>query len=89
MFVFYGINTPEATLYVPASALAAYKTADPWKDFGTILPLDDYETGIDTPASSLEGGTGAAPYYTLDGRRVASPVRGGVYVRCGRKVIVR
>lgn len=27
------------TLYVPASALEAYKTAPEWKDLGQILPL--------------------------------------------------
>ena len=38
-YVFYYAPISEATLYVPASALDAYKAADQWKNFGTILPL--------------------------------------------------
>ena len=30
----------EATLYVPAQSLDDYKSADQWKDFGTILPIE-------------------------------------------------
>ena len=37
-----------ATLYVPASALNAYKSADTWKSFGTILPISSY------PATSVQ-----------------------------------
>ena len=37
-----------ATLYVPASALNAYKSADTWKLFGTILPISSY------PATSVQ-----------------------------------
>ena len=29
-----------ATLYVPASAIEAYKTTEPWSDFGTIKAID-------------------------------------------------
>ncbi len=32
----------QATLYVPASAIEAYKAARPWKYFGAIQPLEDY-----------------------------------------------
>ena len=35
-----------ATLYVPASALEAYKAAEGWKDFGTILPIEGNEDVI-------------------------------------------
>ena len=31
----------KAKLYVPASSIEAYKAADQWKGFGTILPLED------------------------------------------------
>ena len=31
---------PNATLYVPAESLEAYKTAAAWKDFGQILPIE-------------------------------------------------
>lgn len=37
------IATPlsSATLYVPAASLEAYKAAEYWKEFGTILPIGD------------------------------------------------
>ena len=43
-----------ATLYVPASALEAYKAAELWKNFGKILPIEGNEDiidGIDSPAA--------------------------------------
>ena len=36
----------EATLYVPAASLSAYRTTTPWKEFGRILAIDDSD-GID------------------------------------------
>ncbi len=31
--------TNSATLYVPATSINAYKSAFPWSNFGTILPI--------------------------------------------------
>ena len=39
--VFIYVPTSSATLYVPASALDDYKSAEQWEDFGTILPIDE------------------------------------------------
>lgn len=79
----------KATLYVPASSINAYRVAKEWKNFYTILSLEDYETGIDTPAALQpdEATDAAAPYYTIGGQRVNAPVRGHIYIRSGRKVI--
>ena len=33
-------NIENATLHVPASAIEAYKTTEPWSDFGTIKAID-------------------------------------------------
>ena len=38
------VNT--ATLHVPAALIDAYKAADPWKAFGTIVALTPEETGV-------------------------------------------
>ena len=38
---FSGVPQSKATLYVPASALEAYKAAELWKDFGKILPIEE------------------------------------------------
>ena len=45
------IDISECTLYVPAQSLAAYQTADVWKDFGTILPIE----GTEEPVETVEG----------------------------------
>ena len=39
--VFYDSNINNATLHVPASAIEAYKTTEPWSDFGTIKAIED------------------------------------------------
>ena len=36
-YTFYGARLSEAVLYVPAESVAAYQTADVWKEFGSIL----------------------------------------------------
>lgn len=77
----------KATLYVPSSSIEAYKAADQWKNFGKILSLEDYETGIALPTAPQDNTS--APYYTTGGQRVAAPARGGMYIHKGRKVIVR
>ncbi len=36
---FYNVPKKTATLYVPEESVNAYKSANQWKDFGTILPI--------------------------------------------------
>ena len=71
--VFYNVPLSSATLYVPNSALKAYKTTEPWNGFGNIKPFDfingscgenvnfilNFETGILTIT-----GTGAMNSYS-------------------------
>ena len=38
--VFLSTPIADATLYVPAESIEAYKTATEWKDFGQILPIE-------------------------------------------------
>lgn len=42
--VFCGTDISNATLMVPASSIDAYRTADEWKDFGTITSLSPVVT---------------------------------------------
>ncbi len=39
--VFDNMPLSEATLYVPAQSLDDYKAAEQWKEFGTILPIEE------------------------------------------------
>ncbi len=48
--IFADSNPQNATLYVPAGSIDAYKATAPWNEFGTILTLDE-ETGIELPYS--------------------------------------
>lgn len=49
--VFDYIPFAEATLYVPAESIEQYKAAEQWKDFGTILPLDQAPSGVENVTS--------------------------------------
>ena len=46
----YSFDSPVsiATLHVPAASIDAYKAADPWKAFGTIVALTPEETGVES-----------------------------------------
>jgi hypothetical protein len=49
-YVFNGVDLKNATLYVPAESVEAYKDAEVWKAFGTIVP---YGTdGIESPVAA-------------------------------------
>ena len=52
MSIFDCVPLSEATLYVPAQSLKDYKAADQWKEFGTILPLEEASTAVDNIPSS-------------------------------------
>jgi len=43
---FYATNVGAAVLYVPDESVNAYKTANQWKNFGTINPLSEIPAGI-------------------------------------------
>ena len=50
-------NVKSATLYVPASAIDAYKTTDPWSTFGTIKTLNEVEKEkCETPTIAFSDG---------------------------------
>ena len=46
-YVFYDRDISEAILYVPAESLEDYKVADQWKDFGTILPIEELPAAVE------------------------------------------
>ena len=54
-----------ATLYVPKASLASYKTKSPWKNFGTILPIES--SGIES--NSIGTVADVEAVYGLDGKR--------------------
>ena len=51
--VFVGMPISEATLYVPVQSLENYKAAAQWKEFGSLVPLDETPTNaVDNILSS-------------------------------------
>lgn len=81
------IDKSTCKLYVPAGSLNAYKEAEYWKDFYIIS--NQTPTAIDA-IDSEQTAEGNAPCYTLDGRRVSGqPTERGIYLRNGRKVLVK
>ena len=86
--VFYDVPQSTATLYVPAASVDAYKAADQWRDFGTILPIDDELEGISPLLTSSEGDElDDAPVYDLNGRRLTEKPKKGIYIQNGKKYV--
>jgi flagellar basal body rod protein FlgG len=72
----------EATLYVPVGTIDKYKATEGWKDFVNIEEMG--ESGI----SHVEAQTSDAPYYNLNGQRIAQPKK-GIYIQNGKKLVIK
>ena len=74
--VFVDSNYKNATLHVPAVAVEAYKSAEPWKDFGNIVALTESEPDPSGIRNANGDVTTVKQYYSLDGKHTATPLRG-------------
>ena len=93
----------EATLYVPASAIEAYKTTEPWSYFGTIKAIDTTE-GVESVKDrviSIQSASGfvnisgldnneTVIFYALDGKTLgtAKSIDGNVLFSAKQAVVV-
>lgn len=81
----------EATLHVPASAVDAYKSTEPWSSFGTIVALTDEVVGIkqiENGQLTIDNETGL--WYTLDGKKQnGKPAVKGIYIERGKKLLMK
>ncbi len=82
-----------ATLHVPATSIEAYRNAQPWSNFESIVALTDSDpnpTGITNVSNNMVTGE---RYYSPDGKRLDQPQRGLNIIRMSngttRKVIVK
>ncbi len=76
-----------STLYVPASAVAKCKEIDPWKNFQLISHYyfsSNTDPSIDTVGTAVTGRT-----YNLQGVEVENPTAPGIYIRDGKKFVVK
>ena len=75
----------DAMLHVPVGCKEAYQQAEGWKQYGENI-VDDIElSGIHN--AQLKTQDSDAPVYDLQGRRVAHPKQGEIYIQNGKKYI--
>lgn len=80
---FEGINFDTCILYVPVGSKTAYENAEGWNQFKHIVEYDPSAIR-DVRQNEAE----SEVYYNLQGQRVKNPAK-GLYIRNGRKVIVK
>lgn len=90
-YLVFGVNNGTVGFYKPASALPsiaankAYINASEISNQAIALNFGNTVTGIN--AATLINGENNAPIYDLSGRRVWAPVKGGLYIQNGKKII--
>lgn len=84
---FDGTPTEKSTLHVLANAIEAYKAAWPWSDFKEIVALTGEDPSGMVAVKPLDDCE--VPYYDLSGRRIRRPQQKGLYIRNGKKVVVK
>ena len=90
--VFMSVDFSNVTLYVPQSALDAYKSADIWMYFGKIEALPEpVVTSLRPVASSSPSSSSPDTSWTdLSGRKLsAKPSAPGLYIHAGKKVLIK
>ena len=85
---FYGTRASEGTLYVQKELVDAYKATPGWNEWKNILPIDAYgsTTGIDAMTRNVKD-DGAI--YDLQGRKVIIPQKNILYIKNGKKFIMK
>ena len=85
---FNEVPLSDATLYVYADVIEAYKVTSPWSKFGQILPID--------PLAVEEVKSGEtfvpdenAPIFDLMGHRLQQKPASGYYIQGGKKYFVK
>ena len=90
-FVYDGLAN--ATLHVPAVSIDAYKAAETWKEFGSIVALTDEDPSPTGLTNVNQDSTTGRQYYSLDGKRSSAPQRGLNIIKMSdgttRKVVIR
>ena len=90
-YLVFGVNNGTVGFYKPASTLTsiaankAYINASEISNQAIALNFGNTVTGIN--AATLVKGENNAPIYDLSGRRVWAPVKGGLYIQNGKKII--
>lgn len=81
-------TTPRDTpLYVPVGSADKYRNAYGWNYFTNIIETDKFPSAIEGIDADEE--MADQPIYDLMGRRVEHPRKGQIYIRGGKKYMVR
>ena len=90
-YLVFGVNDNKVGFYKPASTLTsiaankAFINASEISNQAIALNFGNTVTGIN--AATLVKGENNAPIYDLSGRRVWAPVKGGLYIQNGKKLV--
>lgn len=76
-----------ATLHVPANSISDYETKEPWKNFKSIVPLEDNDPKPTNVITISCDEPNKSRWYDLNGRKLDSePSTKGIYINNGKKV---
>lgn len=89
-YLVFGVNADKVGFYTPGNVTAipankAYINASAVSNGAIALNFGNTVTGIN--AATINNGENNAPIYDLSGRRVWAPVKGGLYIQNGKKLV--
>ena len=89
-YLVFGVNDGKVGFYTPGNVTAipankAYINASAVSHQAIALNFGNTVTGIN--AATIINGENNAPIYDLSGRRVWAPVKGGLYIQNGKKIV--
>ena len=89
-YLVFGVNAGTVGFYTPGNVTAipankAYINASAITGSAIALNFGNTVTGIN--AATINNGENNAPIYDLSGRRVWAPVKGGLYIQNGKKLV--
>lgn len=89
-YLVFGVNADKVGFYTPVNVTAipankAYINASALSASAIALNFGNTVTGIN--AATINNGENNAPIYDLSGRRVWAPVKGGLYIQNGKKLV--
>ena len=89
-YLVFGVNADKVGFYTPGNVTAipankAYINASTLSASAIALNFGNTVTGIN--AATINNGENNAPIYDLSGRRVWAPVKGGLYIQNGKKLV--
>ena len=89
-YLVFGVNNGTVGFYTPGNVTAipankAYINASAITGSAIALNFGNTVTGIN--AATINNGENNAPIYDLSGRRVWAPVKGGLYIQNGKKLV--